>query len=255
MTIQEQAGAMILKNRKVIIRTVASTGDITESSARSVVHDVPVFHRVCAWWVLRKLTEEHKHSHVSISSCLLTWHCNEGESFFNCIISDLNTQLWTTKHCVQWKHCHLLAQKMQDSAIGWEFNGDVLVLSRSYPSTLPEMWNYSNKFIKCSGILWNDRRPVIPKKQQGRLSKRCSHLIWQCWTSFCCPYWGNPSGAQILKFLAIQHAVQTAYSDFRLYGPLNGTVRGHRFEDDDVKEAVHNWPCTQHKQFFFYKAS
>ena len=98
--------------------------------------------------------------------CLLAWHCNEGESFFNCIISDLNTQLWTTKQCVQWKHCHLLPQKMQDSAFSWEFNADVLGLSRSYLSKLPEMWNYSNKFIKHSDILWNDRRPVILKKKK-----------------------------------------------------------------------------------------
>lgn len=43
-----------------------------------------------------------------------------------------------------------------------------------------------------------------------------------------------------------------AYSDFRLFGPLNGTVKGHRLEDDDeVNEAVHNWPCTQPKQFFY----
>jgi hypothetical protein len=106
MTKQEQAGAMILKNGRVIIRNIASTLDITESSARSVLHDVPIFHGVCAWWVLRELTEEQKHNHVSISSCLLAWYCNEGESFFNCIISD-------TKQNVQWKHCHL-PQKMQD---------------------------------------------------------------------------------------------------------------------------------------------
>jgi hypothetical protein len=61
-----------------------------------------------------------------------------------------------------------------------------------------------------------------------------------------------------LKFEVLGHPAcssDLAYSDFHLFGPLNATVRGHRFDDNDVKEAVHKWPCTQPKQFFFLMTS
>jgi hypothetical protein len=50
---------------------------------------------------------------------------------------------------------------------------------------------------------------------------------------------------QELKFEALNHpsySPETTHSDFHLFGPLKGAVKGRRFADDDeVKEAGHDW--------------
>jgi histone-lysine N-methyltransferase SETMAR len=60
---------------------------------------------------------------------------------------------------------------------------------------------------------------------------------------------------QELKFKALDHPPYSADlipSDFHLFGPLKEALRGCRFADDDeVKEAVHDWLCTQPKRFSY----
>lgn len=80
-------------------RNTASALDITEGSSLSIVHDVLILHRFYAQWVLRLLAEEHKDSHMGISSCMLEWYCSEGEIFCNyvltCAIME-HIPLWST---------------------------------------------------------------------------------------------------------------------------------------------------------------
>lgn len=74
----EQGRTMILRDRSITIRGIASTVDISEGSAHSVAPDILGFHKVC---VLKELTKEHKHNCVGISSHLNKWYHNEGDSF------------------------------------------------------------------------------------------------------------------------------------------------------------------------------
>jgi hypothetical protein len=57
-----------------------------------------------------------------------------------------------------------------------------------------------------------------------------------------------------LRFEVLDHPAYSpdlALLDFHLFGPLKEALRGRRFADDDkVKEAEHDWLCTQPKQFF-----
>jgi hypothetical protein len=46
------------------------------------------------------------------------------------------------------------------------------------------------------------------------------------------------------------HSSELAPSDFHLFGPLKNALRGHRFADDDeMKEAVHDWLRNQTQDF------
>jgi hypothetical protein len=63
----EQDRAMILRNRRITIRDTVSTLDISEGSAHSMVHDILEFHKVCALWVPKELTEEHMLNRVDIA--------------------------------------------------------------------------------------------------------------------------------------------------------------------------------------------
>jgi histone-lysine N-methyltransferase SETMAR len=58
-----------------------------------------------------------------------------------------------------------------------------------------------------------------------------------------------------LNFEVLEHPLYSpdlASSDYHLFGPLKGTLRGHHFaSDQELKEVVHAWLVTQPKTFFF----
>ena len=58
-----------------------------------------------------------------------------------------------------------------------------------------------------------------------------------------------------LGFKVLEHPVYSsdlAPSDYHLFGPLKGALKGRRFTSDEgVKEAVHEWLAAQPKTFFF----
>ena len=57
-----------------------------------------------------------------------------------------------------------------------------------------------------------------------------------------------------LKFQVMAHPTHSPYlalSDYYLFGPLKGALRGRRFtSDQEVKEAVNAWLAAQPKTFF-----
>jgi histone-lysine N-methyltransferase SETMAR len=57
-----------------------------------------------------------------------------------------------------------------------------------------------------------------------------------------------------LKWEVLEHPAYSpdlAPSDFHLFGPLKNALRGRQFAaDDEVKEAVHDWLCSQPQTFF-----
>jgi hypothetical protein len=72
---QEQTRAMILDDG------ITLQHDIGEGSAHAIVHDIPGYHKVCARWVPKSLTEQLKRNRFNISSGLSERYHNEGEHF------------------------------------------------------------------------------------------------------------------------------------------------------------------------------
>jgi hypothetical protein len=66
---------------------------ISIGSTYSVVHDNLQFHKMCARWIPKRLTNEHKCMHLDICSCHLTCYCKEGEKFLQWIATD--DEAWT----------------------------------------------------------------------------------------------------------------------------------------------------------------
>jgi len=58
----QQAREMVLANRRVAIDEVACSLQISHGSAYQIIHDELGFHKICARWVPRELTAEHKHT-------------------------------------------------------------------------------------------------------------------------------------------------------------------------------------------------
>jgi transposase len=57
---EERARELIFQNRIVMVDEIAKQLNISIGSAYSVVHDNLQFHKVCARWVPKELTDEHK---------------------------------------------------------------------------------------------------------------------------------------------------------------------------------------------------
>jgi len=56
----QQARQMVLANRRVAIDEVACSLQISHGSACQIIHEELGFHKICARWLPRDLTAEHK---------------------------------------------------------------------------------------------------------------------------------------------------------------------------------------------------
>ncbi len=60
--------------------------NISHGNIYSIVHDVSLFRKVCAGWVLRSLSEEHRKNRMGATLELLTSYKQEGEGFLSHIV-------------------------------------------------------------------------------------------------------------------------------------------------------------------------
>ena len=83
----QQAREMVRANRRVAIDEVACSVQISHGSAYQIIHDELGLHKVCARWVPRELTAEHKRKRVEICQRLLNRYKNEGKEFLSRIVT------------------------------------------------------------------------------------------------------------------------------------------------------------------------
>jgi hypothetical protein len=81
---------------------VAKHLQISHGSAHDIIHNRLGFHKVCARWVPKQLTEEHKNNRVVICR-LLDRYSNESEAYFKRIVAGDET----------WVHHFALESKRQ----------------------------------------------------------------------------------------------------------------------------------------------
>ena len=105
----QQAREMVLANRRVAIDEIACSLQISHDFAYQIIHDELGFHKVCARWVPRELTAEHKHERVEICQRLLDRYKNEGEAFLSRIVTGDETWVHhyapeSKRQSMEWKH-------------------------------------------------------------------------------------------------------------------------------------------------------
>jgi hypothetical protein len=83
----EDAKAMVLEERRVIVEKMAWKFNIVRGSLYSGVYNSRRFHKMCATWVPRQLTEEPKYSVMEICFCHLECYHSKLENLLNCIIT------------------------------------------------------------------------------------------------------------------------------------------------------------------------
>ena len=97
---------MVLANRRVAIDEVACSLQISNGFAYQIIHDELGFHKVCARWMPRELTAEHKRKRDEICQHLLDRYNNE--EFLSRIVAD---ETWvhhyepeSKRQSMEWKH-------------------------------------------------------------------------------------------------------------------------------------------------------
>ena len=96
---------------------VAHQGQISHNSAYEIIYSRLAFHKVCAQWVPKQLTEFHKEKCLYICQWLLDPYGAEGDHFLERIV--MGDEKWVhhyepeSKHQrMEWKHHHLSSKNM-----------------------------------------------------------------------------------------------------------------------------------------------
>ncbi|XP_052822777.1 uncharacterized protein LOC128247386 [Octopus bimaculoides] len=107
----QQARETIMVNRRIIIDEVARSLQIRHGSAYQIIHDELGFHKVCARWVPRELTVEHKRKRLGVCQRSLNRYNKKGEEFLCRIVTGDET----------WIHHYEVESKRQ--SMKWENPG------------------------------------------------------------------------------------------------------------------------------------
>ena len=78
---------MIRQDRRLKIRYIASELDISKSTVYEIVHNLLGYHKVCARWVPKQLTDDHKQTRMGLSLAHLSGYKLEGNEFLERIVT------------------------------------------------------------------------------------------------------------------------------------------------------------------------
>jgi len=230
--------------------------EISHGSAYDIIHNRLGFHKVCARWVPKQLTEEHRNNRVTICQRLLDRYANEGEAFLTRIVTRDETWVHhfapeSKRQSMEWKHLGSPVKKKfksQPSAgkvlltIFWDSQGVIL---EHYLE-----WGATVNSVRYSEMLSTELKPAIRTKCRGLL------LSGVLLHDNACPHTAIHTLQTLVKlgFTVLEHPAYSpdlAPLDYHLFGPLKDALRGRRFTSDEgVKKVVHEWLAAQPKTFF-----
>ena len=78
---------MIKEDRRLKIRTISTALGISKSRVYEIVHDKLGYHKICARWVPKQLTDAHKESRMALSLVHLSRYHMEGNQFLDRIVT------------------------------------------------------------------------------------------------------------------------------------------------------------------------
>jgi len=176
------------------------------------------YRKVCARWVPRLLTEDHKGQRKSITSELLQRYRHEGDDFLLHIVT--GDESWfhhfepeTKRQIMEWHHLHSLSKKEgKDSAISCEGDGTVfwdseglILVEFLEPGQTITAARYVQTLhnLRCA---LRDKRPgrnIIILHDNDRPPCRLPHIGSNC----------KDGGGKFFHALSIWHPPTTIFSD------------------------------------------
>jgi len=112
---KERVDEIIQDDRRVTVDTIARTFGLGHNAVQEMIESLG-YRKVCADWVLRLLTEDHKGQQKAITSELLQRYRHEGDDFLLCIVT--GDESWfhhfepeTKRQSMEWHHLHSPSKK------------------------------------------------------------------------------------------------------------------------------------------------
>ena len=107
--IEERTLELIHEERRITVEEVAGRLNVSVGSAYSLIHDSLNFSNVCARWVPKELTGEHKRKLLDVCSWHLARYCEKGDNFLQQIVTGDETWIChyepeSKRQSMQWKH-------------------------------------------------------------------------------------------------------------------------------------------------------
>ena len=254
--------ALVQNNHRIteeeIRRSLADENciEVSHGTVHTIVHDILEYRKVCARWVPKCLTTEHKQNHMGAALTFLTWYHNEGEEFLSCIVtgdeawvhyfrpeSKQQSMSWIEKGGkapTKFKQVDLAGKVLL--TLFWDSRG---VLLEEY---LPPGWTI-NAEVYCETLFKLCR--AIQNKRSGKLSKgivflhdnarpHTARLTQLFLTDFKWDVFPHPA-----------HSPDLAPSDFHAFPFLQRHLGGKRHAtDQDVKNSVHAFLSQQAASFY-----
>ncbi|UYV64643.1 hypothetical protein LAZ67_3001454 [Cordylochernes scorpioides] len=235
----------MLEDRRVTVRKLCDlVPDVSKTTIDKILREHLGYSKVCAIWVPKMLTEDHKRQRVYVAQKFLDCHKTDGEEFLDSIVTgDVTWVHYTTpetkEQSKQWNHISspkplkfkqtLSAGKLM-ATVFWDRKGLLLCDFMRLGTTI-----ISDRYCKTLKQL----RRAIQNKRRGMLTKgvRFHHDNAR-------PHTARQTTALIEEFEweLVSHppySPDVAPSDFHFFPELKKNLGGTQFQDDDeLEEAV-----------------
>lgn len=248
--------ALVQEDRRVKIRTIAETLNISKSCVHRIVHDTLGYRKVCARWVPKQLTESHKETRMVLCLNHLERYHREGEEFLQGIVTGDETWVHystpeSKRDSMTWKHVTspppkkfklTASTKKLMATIFWDCAGVLLVRFHAYGQPI-------NAARYCETL--DQLRQSIRKKRPGMISRGVVLLHDNATphTATATREWLNRYKWETLEHPP--HSPDLAPSDFHLFGPLKKHLSGRAFKDEEqLKSAVKHYMSLNDQQFY-----
>ncbi|UYV81057.1 hypothetical protein LAZ67_19002676 [Cordylochernes scorpioides] len=237
--------AAMLEDRRVTVRKLCDlVPDVSKTTIDKISREHLGYSKVCAIWVPKMLTEDHKRQRVDAAQKFLDCHKTDGEEFLDSIVTgDVTWVHYTTpetkEKSKQWNHISspkplkfkqtLSAGKLM-ATVFWNRKGLLLCDFMRRGTTInSDRYCETLKQLRCA----------IQNKRRGMLTKgvRFHHDNAR-------PHTANQTTALIEEFEweLLSHppySPDVAPSDFHFFPELKKNLGGTQFQDDDeLEEAV-----------------
>lgn len=205
------------------------------------------FRKLCARWVPKQLTEEHKAKRIASSQAILERFELEGEAFLDSIVTGDETWVAhytpeTKRQSQQWRHTtspsakkcktQISAKKIMASVF-WDRKGIILVEFLPHGETINAA-RYCETLKKLRRAIQNKRRGMITKGVcllHDNARPHTANLTKALLDSFGWDVLDHPP-----------HSPDLAPSDYHLFTSLKMHLAGKKFStDQEVQTAVTNW--------------
>lgn len=247
--------AAVVENRRVRVRELADRFDISVGTIHAVIHEAG-YRKVCAQWIPRQLTEEHKANRMGLSLQHLQRYREEGDSFLHRIVA--GDESWchhyepsSKRDSMQWKH----PSSPRHQKFKTQSSAGKIMLTCFFDHRGPLLLEFKDPHVNINAVRYSETltrlRTAIKNKRPGMLTEGVILLH-----DNARPHTANIITSQIarMRWEVLEHppySPDLSPCDFHVFGPLKKALKGQRFQSDaEVQQAVLTWFRQQPEEWY-----